>query len=194
MAAGGLENADAMPNRNVQAIAGVSGGADNVVMSVYPSISTTGLGRLLGRLYESIPIKLNGVKLSHLLFALPSSPLPFLIYFWLKIAGRRYVLTSRSLQIWQIRLWAMFVLDFSGDRMVEEIPLPAVSEVDVEQFPGHVFYRAADLVLYDSEDGVLGRLEAVPRAEIFRQIILDTRDALTQTEAALATIAARKPA
>ena len=57
---------------NVQAISGVSAGVENVVMTVYPSIAATGIGRLLGCLYESIPSRICGIKLSNLLFTLPT--------------------------------------------------------------------------------------------------------------------------
>jgi len=167
-----------------QAIAGVSAGVENVVMTVYPSMASTGLGRWLGRLYDSIPIKINGIKLSHLLFPVPAIPIALLLYFQLKVFGSRYILTNRSVSI----------RTSIGDRQQNEIALPAIARIDVTQYAGQEFYRAADLVFYDAGGSVLGRLEAVPRAEIFRQTILEARDALTQTEAALATIAARQTA
>lgn len=183
-----------MSSGNVQAISGVSAGIENMVMTVYPSIASDGIGRLLGRLYEAIPVRICGIKLSNLLFTLPTIPLALLLYFWTKVAGRRYVLTNRSIQIWRIRILAMFVLDLSGDWVIGEYPLTNVDEIEVEQLDGQQFYHAADLVLLDSSGSELGRLEAVPRAEIFRQTILEARDALTQTEAALATISARQTA
>lgn len=170
--------------RSLQAISGVSAGVENVVMTVYPSIASTGMGRLLGRLYNLISFKINGVKLSYLMFPLPTSPIALFLYFWLKVAGTRYVLTNRS----------VYIRSALGERRLAEIALPAIDRIDVEPQDGQQFYRASDLVLYGAEGNVLGRLAGVPQAEIFRQIIIEARDALTQTEAALATIAARQTA
>ena len=169
---------------NVQAISGVSAGVENVVMTVYPSIAATGIGRLLGCLYESIPSRICGIKLSNLLFTLPTSPLALALYVETKVFGSRYVLTNR-----RVAVHAALT-----PRQLAEVALPAIDEIEVEQLDGQQFYHAADLVLYDAGGSVLGRLEAVPRAEIFRQTILEARDALTQTEAALATISARQTA
>ncbi|MBT4863984.1 MAG: PH domain-containing protein [Planctomycetaceae bacterium] len=169
---------------NVQAISGVSAGVENVVMTVYPSIAATGRGRWLGRLYDAIPVRICGVKLSNLLFTLPTSPLALALYAETKVVGSRYVLTNR-----RVTINAALT-----PRQVLEVALPAIDEIEVEQLDGQQFFHAADLVLLDSRGTVLGRLEAVPRAEVFRQTILEARDALTQTEAALATISARQTA
>jgi hypothetical protein len=173
-----------MSIRRKQAIAGVSAGVENVVMTVYPSIASTRLGRWLGRRYNSIPIKINGIKLSYLLFPLPSIPFALLLYFQLKVIGSRYILTNR----------AVTIRAALGEKRRAETALPTIDRIEVRQYAGQEFYRAADLVFYDSGGNVLGRLAGVPYAEIFRQTILEARDALTQTEAALATIAARQTA
>lgn len=173
-----------MPIRNVQAISGVSAGVENIVMTVYPSIAATGIGRLLGRLYDCIPLKIGGVKLSNLLFTLPTAPIATLMYFGGKVAGPRFVLTNRRLT----------VRTSLGERLLLDIALPAIDEIDVIERDGQAFYRAADLVVYDAGGKVLGRLEGVPRAEIFRQTILEARDSQMSTASALATIQARQPA
>jgi len=167
-----------------QAISGVSAGIENNVMTVYPSNACTDLGCLMGRCLNSIPLKINGIKVSNLLFALPLIPLALLMYAWLKLIGPRYVLTNRSVQIRSV----------IGDRQLGEAALPAVDHIDVDQRDGQEFYRAADLVLYDADETELLRLEGVPQAEIFRNTILEARDAHAQTEQALATIAARESA
>src|SRR5262245_54492758 len=107
----------------MQAISGVSAGAENKVMTVYPSMAATGIGRLLGNLYDSIPLKINGVKLSHLLFPLPLSPIALGLYFWMKAAGVRYVLTNRSIQIWASL----------GARLRSQAPLGEISEIEITQ-------------------------------------------------------------
>jgi len=173
-----------MTSVKTQAISGVTTDAENISMKVYPSMAGTGLGRLLGNLYESIPIKINGIKLSHLLFPLPLSPLSLLIYFWMKAFGDRFVLTNRSLQVWR----------GLGARMSAQVPLGDIKEIDVAQSPGQVFYKAGDLVLFGANDSRLLRLGGVPRPDVFRQTILKGRDARLQNDSALATIRARKPA
>ena len=171
-----------MSPRNPQAIAGVSAGVENRLMIIYPSVSCTALGRLLGWLYNSIPLKINGLMISHLLFPLPTSPIVLMIYLCLKMFGKRYVLTNRAVKI----------TSSLGRRLYTEVPLPAIADIEIEQSLGQRFYRAADLVLYDSAGEVLARLDAVPRAEIFRKIILEARDAQAQTATALAAISSRK--
>jgi len=173
-----------MPIRNVQAISGVSAGVENDMMTVYPSIAATGVGRMLGRLYDCIPIRINGVKLSNLLFPLPTAPLTLLLYIGGKLAGPRIVLTNRRVT----------VCSSLGERLLFGVALPEIDEIDVEQRDGQAFFRAADLVLYDAGGSVLGRLEGVPHAEIFRQTILEARDAQMSTADALATIEARQTA
>ena len=63
-----------MLTKKVQAISGVSPGFESVVEELYPSIACTGIGGFLNRLYECIPIKIWGVKISHV-FALLTAPI-----------------------------------------------------------------------------------------------------------------------
>ena len=135
-------------------------------------------------LNDSIPIKINGLKLSHLLFPLPLSPFALLEYFRLKLFGNRYVLTNRSVQKWKSL----------GSRLVSQVSLSDIDQIDVEQSPGQAFYRAADLILLGAAGKPLMRLQAVPCAEVFRQTIFKARDAHLQVEASLAAIQARQSA
>ena len=80
------------------AIAGVSSG-QALIMAVYPSIAATAIGKALGRLYESMPARICGIKLSHLLFPLPTAIIAITLYFYLKLAGEVYALTNRTLQL-----------------------------------------------------------------------------------------------
>jgi Bacterial PH domain len=167
-----------------QAISGVTAGVETEIMTIYPSVASTGLGRILGSLYESIPLKINGVKLSNLLFVLPTAPFALALYAMLKIAGRCYRLTNRSVQIWSTL----------GQRLYVQATLGDIRAVEVEQSPGQVFYKSADLVLRGADGAPILRLEGVQRAEVFRQTILEARDAHAQVEASLATIRARQSA
>jgi len=174
----------AMSIQMSQPISGVSAGTERELMTVYPSISSSFLGKLLGQLYNSIPIGLAGVKVSHLLFPLPTSPIALALYFLEKIFGRKYTLTNRSLQVWSSL----------GKRMRRTIALADVGDVLVNEVPGQAFYKAADLVILASDGKPILTLDAVPRAEVFRETILKAQAARMQSDATLANIEARQPA
>lgn len=167
-----------------QAISGVSAGHENLLMTVYPSVSATGIGRFLGLLCDSVPLKINGIKLSALLFGLPAAFLALPVYFAQKLWGSRYELTSRCVRVRK---------GLSG-RLAGETGLGEIADVQAEQRPGQAFFKAADLLLIAGDGSVLARLNAVPRAEVFRQTILEARDARFQVDSALATIQSRQPA
>ncbi|MEX0702246.1 MAG: hypothetical protein WD069_09140 [Planctomycetales bacterium] len=170
-----------------QAISGVSALEDNLVMRVYPSVAATGLGRLLGQALDSIPLRINGVRLSNLLFALPLAPVALGIYAMQKIAGETYSLTTRAVRVWQMRL--------AAPRMLRaDVSLASIARIDIERLPGQAFYHAGDLVLRGSDGGELARLAGVPRPDVFRRNIIEARDARVQTESSLANIQARQPA
>jgi hypothetical protein len=163
------------------AISGVSGGKPTLIMTVYPSIASTGLGKGLGRLYGSIPSRLGGIKLSHLLFPLPTAGLAIIEYFRLKLVGNVYALTNRSLQFRKS----------IGNRLIREVPLSEIDQVVVRQEPGQEFYPAADLDILNKSGETIMTLPGVLRAEVFRQLILEARDARNQVAASLSTISAR---
>ncbi len=170
-----------MSTSKVQAIAGVSPGVSREVMTVYPSVAASPIGRLLGNIYESIPIRIFGVKISHLLFCLPSAPLALIGYFMLKITGVRYTITSQSVQVWRAL----------GNSLIEEVPLASIDKIGLYQDSGQKFYRAHDLVLQSADGKTLTTLEGIPYGDIFRNTIMEARDARMENDAALATIAAR---
>jgi len=170
-----------MATAAVQAIAGVSPGSESEIMSVFPSIGSTGLGRALGRLYEAIPLGNCPVKLSYLLFPLPLSPIAGLQYFWLKISGQRFMLTNR----------AVVVKTALGRREVTRVDLTDIAEVRVTQMPGQEFYRCADVDLLNAAGKPILRLGGIPQARIFKSTILKARDAALQVRSSLATIDAR---
>jgi len=168
-----------------QAIAGVSAGYENVLETVYPSVASTGLGRFMARyVYDSIPLKINGIRLSHLLFTLPTSFVPLILYFHLKLFGRRYVLTNRAIAVWRSL----------GERLISRVPLADVAEITIDQQPGQEFYTAGDLYLLNSQGETLLRLDGVRHPARFRQLILDTRDVHLRVQQSLATIEGRQSA
>lgn len=165
-----------------QAISGVSAGVENTIETVYPSVAATGLGRFFGRLYNSIPLKINGIRLSQILFCLPTAPIPVLfLYLPMKVTGNRYTLTNRSVQIWSAL----------GGRMIQQVPLTEIAEIEVSVLPGQEFYKAGDLLLLNARGDVVMQLDGVPHPERFRRIILDARNARLQSDESLAAIQSR---
>ncbi len=151
------------------------------VMTVYPSIAATGLGRALGTLYESIPLRIGTATLSSLVFTLPTAPLAALLYFGLKAVGPRYVLTSRRLR----------TTAGPTGKPRAELPLDEIGRIDVAASFGQRFYKAGDLVIRDHVGGERLRLRGVVRPENFRRTILETRDSLVRTATDRRRIAAR---
>ena len=162
-------------------ISGVSAGKEAVIQIVHPSIAANGVGKALGNLYDSIPAKVGGVKLSHLLFALPTAPIGVLVYLWMKAFGSKYVLTNRSVQIHG---------SLTG-RVIDQVPLDKVADVRIRLEPGQAFYPAGDLYLVNAKGESLLVLPGVPWPDVFQQTILKARDARTLTESSLRTIGAR---
>ena len=166
-----------------QAIAGVSAGAEREIETVYPSIAAGGIGRLIGSLCDSVPIRIGGVKLSALLFGLPTAPLALALYAFSKLFGRRYVLTNRSLKL----------LSSVGETLFRQVALAEIDNIAVDVLGGQRFYHAGNLILLKSNGDEITTLEGVNRPERFRQIILDARDARLQSDASLAVLEARQP-
>jgi len=164
-----------------QPISGVSAGAEAHVDTVYPSITATGPGRIVGQVMDSIPTRINGIKLSQILFGLPLAPLGLTVYALQKIFGHKYVLTNRSLQIYKAL----------GVQLDRQIALADIDNIAIVVRPGQAAFASGDLeVLNDRGEPILV-LEGVPRPERFRQEILECRDARRLSDASLKTIQAR---
>lgn len=170
-----------MLTKKVQAISGVSPGFESVVEEMYPSIACTGLGEFLNRLYECIPVKVWGVKISNV-FALLTAPLGILIYLGLKVVGSRYTVTNRSVN----RVSSL------GIRLLESVPLAQIADVSIDPDSRQDFYRTADVRLTNAAGDTLLLMRGIPYPERFRQVILETRDARSQVAASLARIQARQ--
>jgi hypothetical protein len=168
--------------RKPAAISGVSASTEAVIMTVYPSIAAYGIGRTFGSIYESIPLRIMGVKLSNLLFVLPTAPIAAGLYFLQKATGVRYTLTNRSMQIWHAL----------GNRKVKQVSLADVTDVVVREQPGQQFYKAGDIVLIGGKGNEeILTLSGIPYPHIFRQTILEARDARQMVAKSLETIKAR---
>lgn len=158
-------------------------GDERPVMTVYPSIASLGAGRALGALYESIPVRIGAVKLSHLLFLLPTAPVALALYAFLKAAGPRYLLTTHRLRL----------VKGLAAKPGPEVPLDEIGRIDIAAPFGARFYKAGHLVVRDHHGTERLRLNGVSRPEMFRGTILEARDALIRTDAARRTIEARHP-
>jgi hypothetical protein len=165
----------------ITAIAGVSSSAEIEIRRKYPSIGGKSIGQFLGSIYESIPAKICGVKLSYLLFVLPSAPFAILGYVVEKLTGEKWILTNRSIQRWASM----------GARQIQSLSLTEIDEIAIEITPGMVFYKCGNLHLQDAKGKTLMELKGVNNPEIFRETLLKSRESRTQVEAALATIEAR---
>lgn len=163
------------------AIIGVSASGETEIRSKYPSIASTAIGRFLGSIYESIPFPVWGVKLSNLLFVLPTAPVGVLLYVVNKFIGERYVLTNRSVQRWAV----------IGFRQYQSVTLTDVAEIEYVQEPGQEYYHAGNLILKNAKGDPVMKISGVKDADVFRQVIEKARDARAGAEHSLAAIEAR---
>jgi hypothetical protein len=141
------------------------------ITQTFPSISASGLGRLLGSLY-GLPIPIG------LLIHLATLPVPIMlaVAMFLFSGMRRYQVTSTRVRVRR------------GIRAKEGGPQVMLEELDDVRLvvrPGQAFYRAADLELI-SHGQVALTLAGVPTAEAFQQNILEARHALVQVKECLA--------
>lgn len=178
------------PNVKPQPISGVSAGSEAEITIAYPSVAATIMGQRIGRLCDAVPLKTHDVPWPRLLITLPLwlivVPIALVVtlsaYAFLKLFGKRYILTNRGLQVRQM----------VGLRTFAEVPLADIKQLVIEELPGQAFYKAANLVAKSADGKTLVRLEGVQRPAVFRQTILEARDARVQVEESLKTIQSRK--
>lgn len=166
---------------NATAIAGVSPHKESVLLTIWPSVASTGIGRGIGILCDCIPIRINGISVSAAIFALPLAPLAALVYFLLKAGGKKFTLTRKSVQCWST----------IGQQLIKSVPLTDISEVLLEQQSGQAFYKAADIVLMGADGGILMRIPGVTSPLTFQQNIHETKQAASETAASLEVIKKR---
>ena len=179
-----------MSNAKSQAISGVSAGTEAEIMTAYPSVAAMGAGQSIGRLCDAVPLKTNGVPWPRLVVAILFWPIvvPFaltvglLLYSYMKLLGKRYVLTNRSLEVRQM----------IGVRNYAHANLTDIKQVIIRELPGQAFYKAADLIGTGADGKTIIRLEGVQRPAVFRQTILEARDAKSQIEESLKAIQSRR--
>ena len=173
-----------------QAISGVSAGTEAEIMTAYPTLAATGLGRAIGSLCDAVPLKTYGIPVWRLMIAavlalvvVPiAGTIGLVLYFVTKMTGQRFVLTNRGLQVRQM----------IGVRLNSQASLSDIKSIDIQELPGQAFYKAADLLVKGGDGKTLVRLEGVQRPAVFRQTILEARDARQQVEESLKAIQSRK--
>ncbi len=170
-----------MATQKLQAIAGVSASDETEIRLKYPSIASTSVGRLIGKLSNCTPTRIWGIRPSSLIFPLPLAPLGVAIYAMLKLTGPKYVLTNRSVQ----RCSSL------GSHKEQSVDLMEIDEIDLHQESGQEFFNAANLTLIDRQGDRVMWIEGVPCADMFRESILKARDARLETAESLAAIQAR---
>lgn len=163
------------------AVAGVSPSREAAITSVWPSISAWAPGRWIGAWSDCIPLRIDGVKLSVLLFAMPLMPLALTLYFLMKIFGVRYRVTNRSVQCWKAL----------GSQMIQSVPLADIHEIYIEQRHGQAFYKASDVELIGADGGLVMRMPGIRYAEVFKKNLLEIQQSSATTAASLQTIRGR---
>jgi len=176
--------AKAATRSKLQAIPGVETQVERTVIAVWPSIASTGIGRMIGSLIQSAPeIRLPVLNVNLALApTLLLGPIAAAVYLLEKVIGQRYTVTNRR----------VLIQGSLTRKLNEQVSLEQIAEVAVAPYrDGQEFYHSADVVLLDQAGKELMRLEAVMRPGVFRQNILETRDARVKVQDALDTIQAR---
>ena len=164
-----------------QAIAGVAPAelGEVTVMTVWPSIAATALGRALGRLYLNRSGFGYMFTVGKLMMAL-TIPIGVGLFFWMlaPFNCRRYRLTNRR------------IIVQNRPRPVDErwIALDEFDSIDVVVQPGQEWYPAGDLVFRNGSVEVF-RLVGVPRPETFRQTCLKSHLSYVGVRKAMAQVA-----
>lgn len=150
-----------------QAIAGVSppSVSETTIMTVWPSLAATGIGRGLGRLY-GISIGIGWLTLGKLIVLL-SIPvvLPLFFLMLLPFSSRRYRLTNRR----------VIIEKGVAGRPERWVELDRFDAIDVVVLPGQAWYPAGDLVFRNGQVETF-RLSGVMRPETFKQTCLKARN------------------
>jgi len=176
--------AKAATRSKLQAIPGAETQVERTVIAIWPSIASTGIGRMIGSLIQSAPeIRLPVLNVNLALApTLLLGPIAAAVYLWVKVIGQRYTVTNRR----------VLIQGSLTRKLNEQVSLEQIAEVAVAPYrDGQEFYHSADVVLLDQAGKELMRLEAVMRPGVFRQNILETRDARVKVQDALDTIQAR---
>lgn len=142
--------------------------AETSVMTVWPTIAATRAGRAVGK-WSAAEVGLGKFFTVGKLMALLTIPVSLAVFFWqlMPYVCRRYRLTNRR----------VIVLTGLGAVEGPSIALDEFDAVEVDVLAGQAWHHAGDLVF--RRDGTeVFRLSGVSRPDAFRQVCLETRDAL----------------
>ena len=135
--------------------------AEATIMTVWPSVASTGLGKALGRLYRIRegfgPVSIGRLSL------LATIPIGLVLYLSLRLpwAIKRYRLTNRRVAI-EVGI---------NPRVVQYVALDNFDAIDVDVSPGQEWFAAGDLIFRRGQIETL-RLAGVSRPESFRRACL----------------------
>jgi hypothetical protein len=148
--------------------------AEATVMSVWPSVAATWLGRFLGRLY-GIDIGFGPLTVGNCIAA-ASIPVAVGLYLGMRLpwAITRYRLTNRRVTIDR----------GIGGKVEQFVDLGRFDSVEIEVQPGQEWYPAGDLVFRQGPVETL-RLTGVRRPEAFRQACLKVRQSFVSVAASM---------
>ena len=136
-------------------------------MTVWPSIGSHPLGRLVGRLCSSRA----GIGIFTLgnFWALATIPLSLVLYFWLRMPYlcERYTLTNRR----------VIVCKGLAPRDEKWIELDEFDSCEIEILPGQAWLRSGDLVFHHGGIELL-RLPGVVRPTVFKNVCVTAQRAL----------------
>ncbi len=146
-----------------QAITGVAppGLSEVTIMTVWPSIAATGIGRFVGRMCMTggrSPLAIGKLLLAPLMIPLAMGAFMLMLN---PLGARRYRLTNR-------RLIVEKGMKAKPDRWVD---LDHFDAIDVDVRPGQQWFPAGDLIFKRGAVETF-RLPGVPRPETFRQVCL----------------------
>jgi len=165
-----------------QAIAGVAPPdlEEVTIMTVWPTIAVTGLGRWLGRWYES-RAGLGKFFTVGKLALLLSIPAALGLFFFLLAPGfnRRYRLTNRRL-----------IVERGTRPLLEKGPRPIVEafvllddfdSIDIVVLPGQEWYKAGEMIFRKGPVETF-RISGVSRPEPFRHTCLEAQRSFTSVK------------
>jgi hypothetical protein len=145
------------------------------VMTVWPSLSATGFGRLWGRLFAiELGFPVFGIPVTvGRLFALASIPFMAALYFLMRLPRFPGILIGiRNPWCWHYRLTNRRVIvenPFGSE--IKSVALDRFDTIDTVVQRGQAWFRAGDLVFRLGPTETF-RILGVPRPETFRQTCL----------------------
>ncbi len=158
-----------------QSIAGVAPPAvsEATVMTVWPSVGATSLGKWLGRLYR-IKDGFGPVSIGRMAL-LATIPVGMMLYLTMRLpwAIRRYRLTNRRVTVER----------GINPKVEQYVDLDRFDAIDLVVQPGQEWYDCGDLVFRRGPIETL-RLSGVSRPEPFRQTCLKVRQSYGSVKAA----------